>query len=1360
MKPPTVISILALNNLTLTKQCLESIFDNTSAPYRVCVVNQASTDGTRKYLENLGDRVDAVHLPKNVGFVGGNNLVMDRYPERDVVLLNNDTIVQKGWLKALIARAYSFGNIGIVGAMLLYPDGRLQEAGGEIFSDGTGRNIGKNDDPGRYIYNVCRDVDYCSGACLFVKRIVLNRIGYLDEIFSPAYWEDTDLCFRARKNGWRVVYEPEARVVHLEGATAGMPGRQTLSRSLQERNKPKFMARWGKDLKSHRKNVFDVRPGAGKEQILVVLPFLPMYDRAAGEKRWFHTLKMLTRHFDVTFLARNGAGQLNYVNELEKMGITVFHTDQSRLEPMGCKEKGPLWIDFPLLLKSNDFKAVIIGFYHMAHQYYRDIRRHSPESMLIVDSYDLCWVRSRRKADLSGKPRDIWDALEIKRRELAMYRKCDMVLTVTEEDRRRLKDELPDLRVGISTDIHPFTGENRAGRGKDLVFVGNYKHDPNEDAVLHFAREVFPLIKREIPGVRLYVVGNSPTESVKALASGDIIVTGFVPEVTPYLAESRVFVVPLRYGAGLKGKIGEALAAGIPIVTTSIGAEGMHLVHRKNAMIADAPEDFARCVVEVYTDDDLWDTLATEGKRHADAHYSARAAETHWLEVIDFIRKGRGAGDGLKTRADRHDGFKMLSPLPELVPNVGIVIPVHNNLNMTRACWTSLRKNTGFPHQVVIVDNGSADEVAYEADQNNLEVVRNETNRGFAYACNQGIMHTHGDFVVILNNDTILTPGWLERLMWHMEDDPDIGILGVTTNYAGSEQEIPVTYKSERQLYDFSEDIYAKNRHLRKETGKVVAVCAVLRRKMLDHVGLFDTRFGLGNFEDDDLCLRTRIAGYKVAYARDVFIHHAGSRTFQALNIDYGRLMEENRKKYETKWAAVAREFSASPAVAAIGSGGQAEPCRDTSAGPSDLRETPSPATCRSDGPGRPVVVLVDGDKGRDTLAAPKVCDEPVNARVIDLNHNGGGSGKASGKGDSKDLSHSLAGRIMAEVKGLKSETVFLLSPATVPPPGWTRALEAALAGDDAGCAIAMSNKGLGEDRVEPGYRKPGKPFLRFAAKRAKAWRGRSENIDIGYPAAMALRRDVLLEHGLGGEFKTAAILLDLERRLSDAGLSIVCVKECYVHVADVACEETAGEMEAVLELLAARKCLAEKKAEAALEYLNRAIAAKNDYSEAVYERGLVFSLMGRRQEAIADFERVLELKPLDSRAANNLGCLYFETGDRAEAERSFRNAVRMDPGNWEAHKNLADLLLSSGGSDEAIEMYSSLIQEHGQRPGVYSAIAEVFASLGDLESAGHLFETALRAFPEDRAARQGLVAVQSALAAPGKEGRSQAGEE
>jgi GT2 family glycosyltransferase/Tfp pilus assembly protein PilF len=1339
MDKPTVISILTLNNLPLLKQCIESIATNTSVPHRICVVDQATSDGSADYLDSLGDSIDVIHSARNLGFVTGNNRVMERYPDNDMVLLNDDTIVKEGWLNALKECAYSSSEIGIVGAKLLYPDGRLQEAGGEIFQDGSGRNIGKNDDPERHIYNVRRDVDYCSGACLFIKRQVLNRIGYLDEIFSPAYWEDTDLCFRARKAGYRVIYEPSSEIIHFEGATAGSPSRKSLSAQLQERNKPKFMARWGEELKQHRKNVFETPSTPGRDKILIIMPFLPMYDRAAGEKRWFHTLKIINKHFDIVFLARNGLGQLKYVNRLEEMGITVFHTDQSRLSQMGIDARGPVWIDLPLLLKSNDFSAVIVGFYHMAHQYYRDIRTYSPRSFFIIDSFDVCFIRQRRRAELGGDPKEIWQALETKRLELDMYRKADMVLTVTEQDRERLLEVAPDLRVGISTDIHPVLEDLGQANRENIVFVGNYKHDPNVDAVLYFVENIWPGIKHRLPDVKFYIVGNSPTEEIEALASDDIIVTGFVPEVTPYLLESKVFVVPLRYGAGLKGKIGEALAGGIPIATTSIGAEGMHLVHGKNAMIADEPDEFADRVAELYTDSALWQELASEGRDHAIRNYSYEAVEAYWHEVFAAIRHGRQESkqQPQSRKCLKEAGFKRLDPLPEMVPNVSIVIPVHNNLGLTQDCWTSIRKNTPTPYELVIVDNGSTEDVAYDAGQNNIRVIRNESNRGFAYACNQGIQATHGDYVVILNNDTIVTPGWLERLIWHIKQDESVGIVGPSTSFASTVQQVRTDYKSERGLYDFSERIYGENMHQAAELEKIVGVCMLMRRKMLDEIGLFDTRFRLGNYEDDDICLRARIAGYKVLWAKDTYIHHKGSKTFELIDVDYPRLMEENRGRFAAKWAPVATEVGLdAPDSSRVGKA-----------------VTPSePALCE-----RPVLVV-----GNGKCIEPEVIDNLLRysegSSVVVISEGqttcGAGFDKTRVKTIPKTDDKPLSVLITEFVESSRSDTIFLVNPQTVVTAGWMKPLEIALSGDNVGCALSTTNAGWGNQQTKAGYKRIGKPLARFARRNALAWRGRIEEIQLGRPAAMGIKRDILLQYGLPDRFVTDALLLELQRRLIDGRMRVLCAKDSYVHLDDSPSDVWCSEQNAVVGLVKAHNSLADDKADLAFKHIEQALESKPDYTEAFFERGVLRALGGMDEEAIQDFEEVIRLKPADSRAYNNLGCLLFSQGKTEKAEVHFIKAAETWNQNWEAKRNLADLYLQTGRAQEAMDLYSSIMNENPECPDVYISLGQIFAACGDLTTGEQCFRMALRITPDNPAAQQGLSAIELARKQPAtKEG-------
>jgi GT2 family glycosyltransferase/tetratricopeptide (TPR) repeat protein len=825
--------------------------------------------------------------------------------------------------------------------------------------------------------------------------------------------------------------------------------------------------------------------------------------------------------------------------------------------------------------------------------------------------------------------------------------------------------------------------------------------------VLYFANEILPSARRFLPGVKFFVVGNSPTEKVSALAGDDVEVTGFVPEIAPHLHRAKVFVVPLRYGAGLKGKIGEALASGIPVVTTSIGAEGMDLVHRRNAMIADDPEEFARCIAEVYSDERLWRDLAVEGRKHARNKYSYQAAEQYWLEVFDFMKLGARKRNERwhDPRAERAEaaGFKWLDPLPEIVPNVAIVIPVCNNLAVTASCWASLGKNTKIPHQVVMIDNGSTEDVAYDADQNNYTVIRNSSNMGFGYACNQGIAGTHGEFVVILNNDTIVTPGWLERLLWHMQNDATIGIAGPSTNFASTIQQIKVGYDSEKDLYDFSEDVYRRNQHKSLEVEKVVGVCMLIRRRVLEEIGLFDTRFGLGNYEDDDICLRVRLAGHKVVWARDVFIHHRGSKTFEALGLDYTRLMAENSAKYRAKWGAVAGIFGADPAV-----------------GP----KTPSDATDASI-----LLMGTDRDQVRATLAS--LGDKSPSAIAI---------------GDGSDLNHgSPAAAILKIAESARSEIIYFLGPGSVVTEGWMKPLGEALSGDQVGCAVSSSNLGVSGQRVKAGYKSLDGELADFARRRRIANRGRMHDLALGLPVAMAVRREDLVRHGLACEFRTEAMLMELERQIAESGMRIVCAAESYVHKGGQDTREARQEREAVFAVERA-KGMAEKTAyEDALKLLDQAVALKPDYAGALYERGVLKSLSGAGDEAERDFQEYVKLRPADSKGYNNLGCALFSLGKASEAEAALAEAIAVSPVNWEAKRNLADLYLSQGKAREATDIYLKIVEEHPDCAEIYVAIGEVFAAQGDLDTAKQFAGIARRLEPDHTGAERMLRSIEVA---------------
>lgn len=242
-------------------------------------------------------------------------------------------------------------------------------------------------------------------------------------------------------------------------------------------------------------------------------------------------------------------------------------------------------------------------------------------------------------------------------------------------------------------------------------------------------------------------------------------------------------------------------------------------------------------------------------------------------------------------------------------PRVSVIVLTQNKLPYTRLCLESLYRNTDCSHfELIVVDNASTDKTLTYLEGlkrylPNLYVIFNNRNEGFARATNMGIIHSRGDYVVLLNNDTIVTPEWLSKLSGYLERDPRVGMVGPVTNSAGNEQMIPVSYQSLEELEAFARQRSITHKGQSFEINMLAMFCVVIPRQVIDQVGLLDERFELGTFEDDDFCYRVKSLGYKLICAEDVFVHHFGKATMGTLGDErYLELFERNRKKFEQKW--------------------------------------------------------------------------------------------------------------------------------------------------------------------------------------------------------------------------------------------------------------------------------------------------------------------------------------------------------------------------------------------------------------------------------------------------------------------------
>lgn len=625
-KPLVSIIIPAYNQVAYTYACIRSILENTDpeeTPYEIILADDASTDATKNITDWIINLKTAV-TSGNLGFLRNCNHAAEKAVGEYLLFLNNDTKVTAGWLSSLTSLMERDASIGMTGSKLIYPDGRLQEAGGIIWSDASGWNYGRLSDPDSYMYNYIRDVDYISGAAILIRHSLWNEIGGFDDRFAPAYCEDSDLAFEVRKHGKRVVYQPDSVVIHFEGVSNGTDVNGTGLKRYQVVNQEKFREKWAEVLKTQQKNTGNPNPFAarerssGKKTILVIDHYVPQHDRDAGSKTTFQYLKMFVgKGYNVKFLPDNFLKDEPYTHELQQMGIEVLYGDEIR---------GGI---FDWILKNKEFIDIAyLNRPHIAVKYI-DFLKKNTDIRCIFYGHDLHYMRIKREYELTGDIRrrresDYWKSIEF-----SVMEQSDMVYYPSQDEIDDIHKRRPEIPAKAIT-AYIYDEPEKAGDSerKDLLFVGGFRHPPNADGVLWFAREVWPIIRSSLPDARFLIAGSHPTEEIEALGGHDgIEVLGFVSDekLKELYRSTALTVVPLRYGAGVKGKVVEALSMGSVIVTTSVGAEGIPDAETVMA-VADTPVLFAEKVISLYHSPEKLAQISSSEPEFVRKHYSTEAA--------------------------------------------------------------------------------------------------------------------------------------------------------------------------------------------------------------------------------------------------------------------------------------------------------------------------------------------------------------------------------------------------------------------------------------------------------------------------------------------------------------------------------------------------------------------------------------------------------------------------------------------------------------------------------------------------------------------------------------------------------------
>ena len=618
----------------LTRACLRSIREHTTRiRYEVILVDDEADDDTRRLLAEEVRGAKTLRNEKNLGYLRSMNRGASVARGKWLVLFNNDTEVTRGWLEAMLDCASSAPDVGVVTPKFIYPDGSLNEAGAIIWRDGTGMNYGRGDVAERFQYEYRRETDYGSAAALMVSAELWKDVGGFDERYLPMYYEDADLCFEARERGLRVLYEPGAVIIHHEGATAGNDT-ETGHKRFQEQNRPKFVAKWRHRLEAEQRNdaPANVRAAADRDHgkhVLVVDHRVPMWDRDAGSLRILKIMQALIGlGARVTFMPENFARFDPYTRGLQQMGIEVLYGD---LDPPA-----------EIAALGSTLSTAILCRPHPASHWLDTVREFAPRARVAYDTVDLHWLREARRSAIAGPSLGALlasngnmdmasispKAKALRELELAMMRATDVTIVVSHQERKQVEQDVPAASVLVVPTVHdvePYVPppENRSG----ILFVGGFEHVPNVDAVLRLVREVMPMVWSELSDVQVTIIGSVPPPEVQELASPLVDVAGWVEDLEPLLERSRLMVAPLRFGAGLKGKVTQCLAAGLPVVTTSIGAEGLDVKDDKNILIADNADEIADRIIRAYRDDELWNRISHAGQSVVAATCSPQAIE-------------------------------------------------------------------------------------------------------------------------------------------------------------------------------------------------------------------------------------------------------------------------------------------------------------------------------------------------------------------------------------------------------------------------------------------------------------------------------------------------------------------------------------------------------------------------------------------------------------------------------------------------------------------------------------------------------------------------------------------------------------
>jgi glycosyltransferase involved in cell wall biosynthesis len=583
------------------------LFAANDTAFRVVVV----PDGKAAALSRLADGVEIASPARSGGQAAGVNAAVAAASTPHVVVMDEGYEPLAGWLDELLAAFRNFDGVGLAAAKAIGPDGRLADGANPYEPD--------------HLY--LREA-IVSGPFMVTADGWRAAGGLTDGWSHPAYAE-ADLAGRIRQAGLRAVVVPTAEVWTLPGAVARQP-------SEEERRRFQVTSR-------------SARPPSGTFKVLFIDQECPTIDFDAGGYAAFQEIRMLqAMGAEVTFLPRNLAWMDRHTRALERAGVRCLYSPYVR--------------DFRAYVREHagDYDLAYVTRYKVALDILEDLKSsaHPPKIALVLA--DLHFLREIREAVAGTAGYTLARARDTQAEELRAIAGCDLTLSYSEVEMAVIESHtfgeartarLPWVAEPRDTPIGSF------GASRDLLFLGGFGHPPNIDAIKAFVRDVMPRVSERLPGVKLKVVGSKAPQEVLDLQSDTVEVLGYVADLDDVFAQARVFVAPLLAGAGIKGKVIEALAKGVPSVLSPVAAEATGLVSGVDCRIVRTPEEWAEAIAELYGARKVWDFTAAHALAAARRRFSFEAGVAQMREALGRIDVYGPFSGGLVYRFARPDRY-------------------------------------------------------------------------------------------------------------------------------------------------------------------------------------------------------------------------------------------------------------------------------------------------------------------------------------------------------------------------------------------------------------------------------------------------------------------------------------------------------------------------------------------------------------------------------------------------------------------------------------------------------------------------------------------------------------------------------